>query len=271
MDTSVKLPDGASIGYSVDSALAAWEKPAQTLVMHHGVGFNRDAWKRWLPQLLGAGYKVIRLDMRGHGKSTRPASGYRWTTDQFLDDLNAVLDAERVERTHFVGESWGGTIGLAWAAKFPKRAQSLSVMSTTYDGSLVPMIDGFAEMIRKEGIEVWTRTMNEARFFPDADPNVLEWAAKAQNDCTPHVIGEIFAYILKQSIEKQLPTIEIPVQILAPQGSPFVKPSLAYELRNRLKDCEMDIFPGHRHGLVLSGAHIACESMMNFIKRRFGK
>ena len=79
-----------------------------------------------------------------------------------------------------------------------------------------------------------------------------------------------YSALMMQSIEKQLPTIETPVQILAPQGSPFVKPALAYELRNRLKDCEMDIFPGHRHGLVLSGAHIACDSMMNFIKRRFG-
>jgi 3-oxoadipate enol-lactonase len=270
MDSSVKLPEGGTISYTVDSGLASWQKPAATLVMHHGVGFNRDAWKLWLPQLIGAGYKVIRLDMRGHGRSIRPESGYTWTTDQFLADLNAVLDAEDIERTHFVGESWGGTIGLAWGAKFPKRALSLSVMSTTYDGALVPMIDGFAELIRKEGIKRWTQVMNEARFMPDADPNVLEWARQAQDECTPHVISEIFTYILKQSIEKLLPTIEAPVQILAPQGSPFVKPSLAYELRNRLKDCEMDIFPGHRHGLVLSGAHLACESMMAFIKRRFG-
>jgi pimeloyl-ACP methyl ester carboxylesterase len=268
VNSSLKASDGSTLAYSIDSALASWQKPRATLVMHHGVGFNRDAWVLWLPRLLAAGYRLIRIDMRGHGGSVRPEDGYRWTTERFLDDLNEILDAEGVGEAHFVGESWGGTIGLAWAARFPERAKTVSVMSTTYAGALVPLIDGFAELIRKDGIAAWARTMNEARFFPDVDADIAGWALETQTACTPHVIADIFTYILKQDIEGELPKIAAPVMILAPQSSPFVRSTLAFELRNRLSDSELALFPGHRHGLVLSGAELACEAMMNFHRRR---
>ncbi|MER2537499.1 MAG: alpha/beta hydrolase [Rhizobiaceae bacterium] len=265
----ITASDGASIAYEVNFAGAPWQRPQATLLMHHGVGFNRDAWALWLPKLLAAGYRVVRLDMRGHGASTKPEPGYDWTTERFVADVNDVLDAEGIVDSHFVGESWGGTVGLAWAAAFPGRARTISVMSTTYNGALVPRIDGFPKLIRDKGIEAWAETMNEARFFPSVGRDILDWAYAAQCACPGHVVSDIFRYILKQDLSDQLASITAPVMILAPQSSPFVKFDLAIDLKERLSNVELLTFPGHRHGLVLSGSTIACDAMTNFHARHF--
>lgn len=75
----------------------------------------------WQPALLAAGYRVIRLDLRGFGRSEPTPEGYGWSLPNFFADMEAVLATENVEAFHFVGESIGGMIGLAYAARHPER------------------------------------------------------------------------------------------------------------------------------------------------------
>lgn len=76
--------------------------------MHHGVALNGDAWMDWQPNLLAAGHRVIRLDMRGFGRSEPTPENYGWSLPGFFANLEAVLASENVEAFHFVGESIGG-------------------------------------------------------------------------------------------------------------------------------------------------------------------
>jgi 3-oxoadipate enol-lactonase len=262
---SATSPDGLRISYVVDGAATA----CGTIVFQHGVGFSKDAWAAWLPPLLGAGFRTIRIDLRGHGASSVPPPGVRWTTDALVKDVMAVLDKEGLQRCHYVGESWGGTIGLALAARHRDRIASLSVMSTTYDGSKVANLEKFPPMIAASGMAAWSEFMLEARFMPDVSPDIRKWAHETQISCEPQVISDVFRYAMTETIESLLPDVQVPVLILAPQGSPFVKPEMALALRDRLADAELLRFPGHRHGLVLTGAQAGSAALLNFLQRRF--
>lgn len=262
--------DGTSIAYSVADAAAPWHPTPTTIFMHHGLGFSGEAWSDWLPVLLGRGFRVIRIDMRGHGGSARFAPEPRWSTDALLADVDAVLDREGVEACHFVGESWGGTIGLARAARRPGRVRSVTVMSTTYAGRLVPDIESFPAMLRSGEVEAWSRRMVQGRFTADADPALKQWAHQAQMACSPEMLAAMFEYIMAQDIADALGRVRCPVLVLAPQGSPFVPPTVATDLAARLADSELQRFPGHRHGLVLSAARPAAEALVSFIDRRGG-
>ena len=94
-----------------------WRQAAGVIFMHHGVALDGDAWMDWQPTLLAAGYRIIRLDMRGFGRSEPTPAGYRWSLAGFFADMEAVLAAENVDAFHFVGEFIGGLIGLAYAAR----------------------------------------------------------------------------------------------------------------------------------------------------------
>ena len=87
-------PDGARIFYQATSLQPPWREPRGVVLMHHGVALNGDAWWDWLPALLTAGYRVIRLDMRGFGRSEPTPEDYGWSLPNFFADIDAVLVAE---------------------------------------------------------------------------------------------------------------------------------------------------------------------------------
>ena len=62
----------------------------QPVVLIHGYPLDSDSWERQERVLLSAGYRVVRYDRRGFGKSSRPTEGYDY--DTFAADLNALLE-----------------------------------------------------------------------------------------------------------------------------------------------------------------------------------
>ncbi|MEU1456723.1 alpha/beta fold hydrolase [Streptomyces avermitilis] len=76
------------------------------------------------PQLAEEGMDVVMYDLRGHGKTSRPPTGYR--IEDFVRDLDGLLDALAVNRpVHLVGNSFGGAIAYAMAAAHPERVASV--------------------------------------------------------------------------------------------------------------------------------------------------
>jgi non-heme chloroperoxidase len=77
----------------------------QPVVLIHGYPLNSDSWERQEPELLSAGYRVIRYDRRGFGKSSRPTVGYDY--DTFTADLKTLLEHLQLEDVVLVGFSMG--------------------------------------------------------------------------------------------------------------------------------------------------------------------
>ena len=93
-------------------------------------------WAEQMPGLINAGYRVLRLDMRGHGGSDPVAGDY--TMEDLADDVAVSLDALGLDKVQFVGLSIGGMIGQAFAIKYPNRlisAMLCDTMPATPDGA----------------------------------------------------------------------------------------------------------------------------------------
>lgn len=95
---------------------------AVTVVLLHGLVMdNLSSLYFTLANPLAASCDVILYDLRGHGMSSRPASGY--TLGDMIADLAALLTALDVRRKVILaGNSFGGLLALAFAAAFPERA-----------------------------------------------------------------------------------------------------------------------------------------------------
>ncbi len=96
------------------------EGPA--LILLHGIGSSGQSWLPVQDELARA-FQLVIPDLRGHGASDKPASGY--LIEDYVRDLGGLLDALALERFAIVGHSLGALIALAWATRNPSRAQAL--------------------------------------------------------------------------------------------------------------------------------------------------
>lgn len=95
---------------------------APPVLLVHGWPQNWWVWRQVIPALT-ADYRLIVPDLRGHGWTEAPRSGYEKA--QLAADLIAVLDALGIERTTWVGHDWGGWTGFLAALRAPERIERM--------------------------------------------------------------------------------------------------------------------------------------------------
>src|SRR5271154_4697972 len=79
----------------------------------HSLASDGGSWAEQMPALLQAGFRVLRLDMRGHGGSDPVAGDY--TMSQLAGDVASVIEALGIAQVHYIGLSIGGMIGQGFA------------------------------------------------------------------------------------------------------------------------------------------------------------
>jgi pimeloyl-ACP methyl ester carboxylesterase len=100
----------------------------RTVVFLHGfVWDNLSSWYFTVAPPVAKSSSVLLYDLRGHGRSERPPTGYR--IQDMLGDLDALLAKLEISGpVHLVGNSYGGLLAIAWAASRPGRAASLALI-----------------------------------------------------------------------------------------------------------------------------------------------
>jgi pimeloyl-ACP methyl ester carboxylesterase len=95
------------------------------VVLIHGLATNLAFWYLAIFWALRKDFRVIVYDLRGHGQSAMPPSGY--TSADMASDLDALLDHLNVKQAHVVGHSFGGAVALHHAVLHPERVASLTL------------------------------------------------------------------------------------------------------------------------------------------------
>jgi pimeloyl-ACP methyl ester carboxylesterase len=118
--------DGARIWY------AAYGSGLPVILLHGGLGHSGN-WGYQVPALIENGYRVVLIDSRGHGRSTRDVQPFAY--ELLASDVLTVMDALRLEKAWLVGWSDGACTALILAAKFPARAAGVFFFACNMDPS----------------------------------------------------------------------------------------------------------------------------------------
>lgn len=111
---------------------AQTQGPAPVAVLIHGTATDSMAsWYLTLARPLAeAGFRVVMYDLRGHGHSERPPSGYG--LDDFVDDLGALLEELSITGpVYLLGNSLGGTIAFCYAIRDPERVAAVVTIESS--------------------------------------------------------------------------------------------------------------------------------------------
>jgi 3-oxoadipate enol-lactonase len=170
------------VTYFEDSAPAGDSGPAVVLI--HGHSVDLRMWDEQVSALTAAGFRVIRYDVRGHGSTTAPTTGYTW--ENYAADLADLLDQLDVDAAHVVGLSMGGGIALQFALDFPGRVLSLTLADSAlpgfaYSDDFSSQIEALVAAVRAEGPRaalerLWLThpLFDGLRRFPDRFQRVRE-------------------------------------------------------------------------------------------------
>jgi len=157
---------------------------APVVCFTHSLASDGGMWAEQLPPLLAAGYRVLRLDMRGHGGSDPVAGDYTMT--QLADDAAEALDFLGIGRVHFIGLSIGGMLGQAFAIKHGRRLLSAMLCDTS------PQTPAGAH-------EAWAPRIAAVKgansVAPLADPTMERWFTDAYKPRNPGRWKQIHASI----------------------------------------------------------------------------
>ena len=116
-------------------------------------------------------HKVVFIDQRGSGKSTPHGSIDNNKTDDLVEDINKVMDELKIDEFSITGGSWGSTLGLVYAIKYPKRVKRLILRGIfTSRKSEIDFLDkgGFKDIFPDAWEEYVNTVPKKHRFDPSS-------------------------------------------------------------------------------------------------------
>lgn len=123
---TLKLPN-------VQISYLEWSLGTEPLLLLHGLADHALVWQS-LAEHLAPHYQIVAPDLRGHGESSKPNSGY--TSQDIIADLEALVADCRWENAHILGHSWSAKVAAIWATQNPSRFRSLVLVDPFFIGKI---------------------------------------------------------------------------------------------------------------------------------------
>ncbi len=216
--------DGARIWY------ASYGAGRPVILLHGGLGHSGN-WGYQVPALLGAGYRVVLVDSRGHGRSTRDARPY--TYELMASDVLAVMDAVGlVDKAAVVGWSDGACIAMILGATAPERVAGVFFFACNMDPS------GTKEFEPSPLLERCFKRHIQDYASLSATPDQFEAFCEA--------VGVMMKTEPNYTAE-DLARIRVPVWIVQSEHDEFIKREHAEYLARAIPGAKLRILPGVSH------------------------
>ena len=257
--------DGTCLFYDVCDTVPPWIDTKETILFVNGLAIDSDIWVTWLPTLADK-YRIVRTDLRGFGKSFRPAAGDTWSMAALAQDVMDIMEACDCERIHFVGESTGGTLGLYIAAEHPELLTSLTTVSAAHAGGSIENSKLLRDEVESLGMDAWSEKLMGLRFYPDALPDSMyRWFDTVQRGSTPHCCVDLVDMLVSTDLTAALPTIQTPTLIVAPDNSPFVSVEQQVERLRAMPNARLEVIARSRHGVSHSHGPQCARALRAFL------
>jgi pimeloyl-ACP methyl ester carboxylesterase len=215
--------DGARIWY------ASFGAGAPVVLLHGGLGHSGN-WGHQVTALIAAGRRVIAIDSRGHGRSTRDSRPFKYQL--MVSDVLAVMDHLRLDRSAFVGWSDGACIALILAMSAPARATGVFFFACKMDPS------GTKEI---QPSNLLGRCLNRhAKDYAKLSATPTEFAA----------FGDAVSLMMETEpnyTAQDLERIRVPVAIVLGEHDEFIKREHAEYLARTIPSAELSILAGVGH------------------------
>lgn len=224
---------------------------APALVLLHPLGASSGTWQAQLPEFERF-FRVIRVDLRGHGDSRLKDGAPRACTVQDLaNDALGVLDALRIDRAHWCGLSIGGVIALQVAVTAPRRVLRLGLANTAAVFSPPSIWDERIETARTQGLAPLFAAIPERWFsagFRERESAEVERVKSLLADTQVQGYIEACSALREVDLRARLVDVQAPTLVISSAQDLATSIERAEELAEGISGADL---------LVLDAAHLS--------------
>jgi pimeloyl-ACP methyl ester carboxylesterase len=227
------LPAADAEGYVEHDGVRIWHAAygagPPVILLHGGLGHSGN-WGYQVPALLKSGRRVVLIDSRGHGRSTRDARPYSY--EMMASDVLAVMDALKVERAAVVGWSDGACTSLILARMAPERIAGVFFFGCNMDPS---------------GATAFVPTPVIDRCF---NRHAMDYAALSATPDAFEAFVEAVSAMMKTEPNysaRDLSDIRVPVAIVQSEHDEFIKDEHAEYLARSIPGADFIRLAGVSH------------------------
>ena len=263
-----KTSDGVQIAYYVDDFTEPWKDAPILLLLHAAMGSARRYYA-WIPHL-SRHYRVVRMDLRGHGNSQVPPVEHELTLERLVRDVPELMDHFACVSAHIVGNSAGGYLGQQLAMNHAERVRSLMLFGST-PGLKNSQAPSWIPQIEAKGLRAFlAETIAERLPLDQIDPGLVEWFLDeaAKND--PAYIGKFVLLMARYDWSDQLSRITCPTLVVVPGAEPIGSTANYEPFRRHMKDVETRVYEGAPHNICDAFPDRCAGDVLDFLGRRFG-
>ena len=236
------------------------------LLLIHGVGARLDAWDG-IVAALGGRFTTVRLDLRGHGDSSKPPGPY--SAALFAKDATALLDHLGIERCHVAGHSLGATVALRLALDAPDRVERLALLSAAAGRTEEERQRVMERLAMVEhGIPGEHFRRSRSRWFSDefrrANPELLEQYAARNMENDPRAYAAAYRVLATTDLAEEASRVRAPTLVVTGEGDIGSSPRMARLLHARIPGSQLEILPGLRHSILIEAPGTVARLLAGF-------
>lgn len=230
------------------------------VVFVHGLGGASGQWQAQL-EALRRERRALALDLRGHGRSQPPATGY-YAVSAYADDLGAAIDELGLEAVVVAGHSLGGSVAIEYAARQPGRVAGLLLVDPNGDQTRIARgeLDGVLEALAGDPAGEMRSQFKQLLLGAEAAvaDQVLADLATPPPEAFVQSLESAFAFS--------------PVEALGRYPGPVLSVisdlnSLPYSLHNLIPDLPFRLIPGTSHWLMMDRPDDLNQVIVEFLAR----
>ncbi|WP_139491866.1 alpha/beta fold hydrolase [Brevibacillus dissolubilis] len=252
------------------------------LFLHYSRG-TASVWNHMITAFTEK-YRVLTMDLRGHGRSSQPESGYDIAT--LAEDIRIVLDACEIDRVHLVGSSLGAFVGTCFASRYPERVITLvnsegALLNHAGEGGRYQ--ESKQELIERYFSREESSFPSPADFFSHMQETWLPWneaRAKSLEGYEPRALpdggygyitklstsAQVFAAIYDTRLQDWYETITCPVLFLPAhqEGDLDLKLAFLKEVEPLLPVSKTVVIPETSHAMMFDHAEEFSQEILQF-------
>lgn len=257
--------DGLKIAYTVDDFTDPWSRPDTMLLLHAAMG-NAVRWFRWVPRLARC-FRVVRMELRGHGASGMPAPGGQFSLQHLVDDAVELLDLLSANEAHIVGNSAGGYVSQKLAIQQPARVKTLALFGST-PGLKQSHALTWLPLVKERGLRRFLADTIDERFDSSADPQLVEWFLDQAGSNDPVFIERFITHMCTHDFMHEISGIRCPTLIVAAGKEQIGNANAYLEMRKRIRGSELKLYDTAGHNICDGYADRCIDDLLAFLNRR---